>query len=126
LLSFVFFTIGVMYISKTIKKYGPARQAAWRDGSSGAGRDGSVIVTIPSKGTGLPVNDLTSDLGALRTPLHEAYGLGAPVELGRGSAIVHRHGRDYGISVQPIDAQFAEKKQTRDLVRALETHLPRR
>lgn len=35
------------------------------------GRDGTVLVTVPSKGTGLPVNDLTSDLGAARTPLHD-------------------------------------------------------
>ncbi|MGD0473708.1 MAG: hypothetical protein ABSB70_10880 [Candidatus Velthaea sp.] len=64
-------------------------------------------------GTGLPVNDLTSDLGAARTPLHDAYGLGVPAELGRDSAIVHERGRDYGISVQPIDAQFADEMQMR-------------
>jgi hypothetical protein len=88
------------------------------------GRDGTVIVTIPSKGTGLPVNDLTSDLGALRSPLHDARGLGPPVELGRDCAIVHARGRDYGITVQPIDTQFADEHQMRELVAALVTHLP--
>jgi hypothetical protein len=90
------------------------------------GRDGTVIVTIPSKGTGLPVNDLTSDLGTQRTPLHDGYGLGMPVELGRGSVIVHDRGADYGISVQPIDAQFADESQMRALARALVARLPRR
>jgi hypothetical protein len=91
------------------------------------GRDGTVIVTIPSKGTGLPVNDLTTDLGTLRTPLHDAYGLGDPVELGPGAAIVHaRGGHDYGITVQPIDAQFADETQMRALATALVMHLPHR
>lgn len=80
------------------------------------GRDGTVIVTIPSKGTGLPVNDLTSDLGTQRTPLHDAHGLSLPTEFGRDSAI----------SVQPIDAQFADEAQMRALVTALVAHLPRR
>jgi hypothetical protein len=89
------------------------------------GRDGTVIVTIPSKGTGLPVNDLSSNLDTVRSPLHDAYGLGAPVELGRGAAIVHaRGGRDYGITVQPIDAQFADEAQMRALATALLAHLP--
>ena len=90
------------------------------------GRDGTVIVTIPSKGTGLPVNDLTGDLGTIRTPLHDGYGLAAPVEFGRGSAIVHDHGADYGITVEPIDAQFADEAQMRALAAALLAHLPRR
>jgi hypothetical protein len=89
------------------------------------GRDGTVIVTIPSKGTGLPVNDLTSDLGALRSPLHDAHGLGPPVEPGRDCAIVHVRGHDYGITVQPLDTQFADERQMHELVAALVTHLPR-
>jgi hypothetical protein len=88
------------------------------------GRDGTVIVTIPSKGTGLPDADTTSDLGTARTPLHDAKGLSRAVELGRGSAIVHDRGHDYGISVQPIDAQFADETQMRALVTALLAHLP--
>ncbi len=90
------------------------------------GRDGTVIVTIPSKGTGIPVNDATSDLGTSRTPMHDAFGFNAPVELGRDSAIVHTGGRDYGITVAPLDAQFADEAQMRALATALIRHLPRR
>ena len=90
------------------------------------GRDGTVIVTIPSRGSGLPVNDLTSDLGTERTPLHDARGMGMPTEFGRDSAIVHDRGADYAISVQPIDAQFADEAQMRALVTALVARLPRR
>jgi hypothetical protein len=90
------------------------------------GREGTVIVTIPSKGTGLPTNDLTSDLGAVRSPLHDVYGLGTPVELGRGCAVVHLRGRAYGITVEPIDAQFADEGQMRALVASLVMHMPRR
>jgi hypothetical protein len=90
------------------------------------GREGTVIVTIPSKGSGLPANDSTSDLGTVRRPLHDAGGLSAPVELDRGSAIVHQRGREYGITVQPIDAQFADENQMRALANVLVAHLPAR
>lgn len=89
------------------------------------GREGTVLVTLPAKGTGLPVNDVTSDLGAVRTPLHDAYGLATPTELGPDSAIVHDRGVLYGISVEPIDAQFADETQMRALATALVQHLPR-
>lgn len=109
---------------------GPARTYGLPGGAGKmctfAGREGTVIVTVPTKGTGLPVNDLTSDLGSVRTPLHDAYGIGAPAELGRGSALVHVHGADFGITVQPVDAQFADEGQMRALAAALVAHLPRR
>ncbi len=89
------------------------------------GRDGTVLVTVPSEGD-RAAGERSHQRSRCRA--HAAPRCTVWV-CRRNSGAIRRssfeRGRDYGISLQPIDAQFADEMQMRKLVGALVAHLPR-